>query len=51
MKYRGVGYEAERDNKFLHVEEEAKIPPKPPAVTPNLRVYGKPKKPSKGLEL
>jgi hypothetical protein len=51
MKYRGVGYEAERDNKLLKVEEETKIVPKPPTVTPNLQAYGKPKKRSNGLEL
>jgi hypothetical protein len=51
MKYRGVSYERERDNKLLKVEEETKIVPKPPTVTPNLQAYGKPKKRSNGLEL
>jgi len=51
MKYRGVGYEAERDNKLLYVEEEAKMAPKPPTITPNLHAFGLPKKRSNGLEL
>jgi hypothetical protein len=51
QKYRGVSYEAERDNKLLYVEQEAEMAPKPPTITPNLHAYGKPKKRSNGLEL
>jgi hypothetical protein len=51
MKYRGVGYEPERDNKLLKLKTEAKIPPTPPTVTPNLHASGHPKKRSHGLEL
>jgi hypothetical protein len=51
MKYRGVSYEPERDAELLKSKEQVSRVLEPPSITPNLQVYGKPKKRSKGLEL
>jgi hypothetical protein len=51
QKHRGVSYEPERDAELLKEKQQASKVLEPRSITPNLQVYGKPKKRSKGLEL
>ena len=51
QKYRGVTYDPERDLELIRVKEEGLTAPTPAAVTPNIQVYGKPKKRCNDLEL